>query len=198
MSKSMKALIAAFLVLACSCSKDALNPCPVNTQIKSNVTSQLAAHFVGEHFGGGIIFYLDSAGQHGLIADETDLGEYTWRPDNIITITGATKTGLGSGKSNTRKIIRSQGMSGTYAALACINSTKAGYTDWYLPSKGELKALYFRRAVIGGFSLTEYWSSTEVNGNSADYAAWTQSFDTGGEGNNYKYASLPIRAIRSF
>ena len=49
MSKSMKALIAAFLVLACSCSKDALNPGPVNTQIKSNVTSQLAAHFVGEN-----------------------------------------------------------------------------------------------------------------------------------------------------
>ena len=37
-------------------------------------------HTVGEKYGGGIVFYVDSTGQHGLIAAERDLsGKYTWQ-----------------------------------------------------------------------------------------------------------------------
>lgn len=35
-------------------------------------------HVVGERFGGGIIFYVDSSGQHGLIADSTDQKDANW------------------------------------------------------------------------------------------------------------------------
>ena len=38
-----------------------------------------AQHMVGEKWGGGIIFFLDPGGMHGLIAAESDLPEkYIW------------------------------------------------------------------------------------------------------------------------
>ena len=35
-------------------------------------------HVIGERFGGGIIFYVDSSGQHGLIADSSDQKDANW------------------------------------------------------------------------------------------------------------------------
>ena len=34
---------------------------------------------VGDKKDGGIVFWLDSTGNHGLIADVKDLGKFTWR-----------------------------------------------------------------------------------------------------------------------
>lgn len=36
------------------------------------------AHTIGEQFGGGIIYYVDETGDHGLICTAEDLGEYNW------------------------------------------------------------------------------------------------------------------------
>ena len=47
---------------------------------------------------------------------------------------------------------------------------------------------------IGGFSNSNYWSSSESN----DYYAWRVSFNNGGTGTNYKYTADRVRVIRAF
>jgi hypothetical protein len=69
------------------------------------------------------------------------------------------------------------------------------YGDWYLPSKYELSLLYLQRAVVGGFTATYYWSSTEYTPN----LAWGLSFSDGNSGvGNKDYATTHVRAIRAF
>ena len=68
----------------------------------------LPSFTIGESFGGGIIFYLDNSGEHGLIAATQDIATTFWyHLDNIQT--GATDIAVGSGKANTLKIINKHG-----------------------------------------------------------------------------------------
>jgi hypothetical protein len=70
------------------------------------------------------------------------------------------------------------------------------YGDWYLPSKFELNLLYNERAIVGGFTGSLYWSSTESNATDA----WYQDFVNRG-GQQYtlgKSYMLNMRAIRAF
>ncbi len=50
-----------------------------------------------------------------------------------------------------------------------VTAASAYGSDWHLPSKTELKVLYEHRNVVGGFAKDDYWSSTELDSNSA----WT-------------------------
>jgi len=47
--------------------------------------------------------------------------------------------------------------------------------DWHLPTKTELKLLYEQRNFVGSFTKDDYWSSTELDINSA----WIQGFLNG-------------------
>lgn len=138
MYQTMKTIIktglAAILLLAISCTKESLNPYS-NAGIKAeeNVAIKTGAHYIGEHFGGGVIFWISKNGLHGLIADTVDLGQATWSKGRNIT-TGDTATAIGTGRSNTKNIILAQGTR-RYAALACARYKGSGYTDWFLPSK---------------------------------------------------------------
>lgn len=65
----------------------------------------------------------------------------------------------------------------------CENLTFAGYSDWFLPDKDELNAMYINRYNIGGFVTAgtdfDYWSS-EYEGEIGDYDySWCQSFANG-------------------
>ncbi len=50
---------------------------------------------------------------------------------------------------------------GSYAANICANLDAYGYTDWYLPSASEFKAMYQKRHKIGNLANAFYWTSTE-------------------------------------
>ena len=65
------------------------------------------------------------------------------------------------------------------AKTTCSNLTAFGKSDWYLPSRTELDAMYKQSYLISGLSETEivkYWSSTAKD---ATYA-YTQRLDYGG------------------
>lgn len=163
--------------------------------INSNVNS---AHYVGEHYGGGIVFYVEDDGQHGLIAALVDASTGSSWFNNLYTNTNALRWGIYAGHSNTDLIIASQGL-GNYAALNCTNYSDGaiGFGDWYLPSFNELHLMYNNLHILGlgNFSNSYYWSSTEND----TMSAWGISFANGTASDSDKGSSGGyVRAIRKF
>jgi hypothetical protein len=154
-------------------------------------------HYIGESYGGGIVFWVDTTGQHGLIAAPSDSTKRWYA--GTYTSTMARGTGIGAGEINTALIIANQGLGdgGTYAARVCADLVISNYSDWYLPSKYELNLMYNQRAAIGGFVGTYYWSSTEAS--SANYNAWEQDFSNGNQWDGASKAGIhSVRAVRAF
>jgi hypothetical protein len=161
-------------------------------------------HYVGETYGGGIVFYVYDNGQHGLIASTSDqsITGVQWY-NGTFRYTGAQGDGIGSGSMNTTMIVAAQlpdNTSGVYAAKLCaqyaVTVNGITYGGWYLPSKEELNLLYLNQNIVGGLDITkDYWSSTEFGSNTAYY----QFFGNGTQGNDPKSnTSGYVRAIRAF
>lgn len=147
---------------------------------------------IGVEYQGGKIAYIDSTGQHGLIAATSDQSaSATWGCDGKV-ISAADETEIGTGRQNTLAMITAKC---TNAAQTCYGVKISGYNDWYLPSKDELNQLYINRAAIGNF-IKGYWSSSESY-RSEDNAE-CQIFDVGYEGYCLKSSEKSIRCVRSF
>jgi len=147
---------------------------------------------IGQSYQGGIIAYIDSTGQHGLIAATEDQIEIQWyNGTNIVIGTG---TAIGTGLTNTNAIIAAHDGSGSYAASIARDYNGGGYTDWFLPSKDELNILYENKTAIGGFTDYSYWSSTEFD----NVNAWKQYFNDGNQVFYYKQDANIVRAVRAF
>lgn len=158
---------------------------------------------VGNSYEGGIIFYLDNTGQHGLVVAPFDQDSATWWNGTIIHISDSTSEEIGSGKSNTRAIVNAQG-SGSYAAIICDQLVLNGYSDWFLPSYEELglicQNLYHNN--LGGFVHQPhqiYWSSSggEANGD-AQALNLQQNDGSCGGGKNPSFYKYRVRAVRAF
>ena len=153
---------------------------------------------VGDTYEGGIIFYLDGNGG-GLIAAPTDQATVNDFPDwGCIgtAISGADGLILGTGAQNTIDIENGCTTSGT-AADICSNLILSGFSDWFLPSIGELEIMYLNIGTgsnIGNFVSTKYWSSTEKD----ETYAWSWEFSSGYQDYNSKTSNKYVRAIRAF
>ncbi|HEX7411681.1 MAG TPA: DUF1566 domain-containing protein [Bacteroidales bacterium] len=148
---------------------------------------------IGQSYGGGIIFYIDGTGEHGLISATNDLPNTVWGCSGT-TISGADGTAIGTGNQNTIDIMAGCSTAGIAARL-CGDLDEGGYQDWFLPSKDELFQMFLQADVIGGFVNSFYWSSSEIDAN----YAWILDFDYG----DYDYDSKDgpnyyVRAVRSF
>ena len=160
---------------------------------------------IGDTAQGGIIFYLDPSGCHGLVCALTDQSIGTRWYAGTYGNTQAKGDGIYAGKTNTAIIIASQVAIGddnsTYAARMCnelqITQGAVTYGDWYLPSKFELNEMYLNlhQQGLGGFANDDYWSSTE-NGTSF---AWLQFFNDGNQYGTSKASNYSnVRAVRAF
>jgi len=186
------ALVTCFLLTTISCTKE--NVISHSSEM-ANSTGNTVSFTIGQRYGGGIIFYIDTTGLHGLIADTVDLRQASWNnPKNKLGIEIGTSKRIGTGYKNTDKIVLSLGDSGKYAARECWRSKRSGYTDWFLPSKDELNELYERKTQVGIFINDYYWSSSEYSYTTA----WQQNFGDGNQHDDSKYLNAYVRAVRAF
>ncbi|MBU2649356.1 MAG: DUF1566 domain-containing protein [Bacteroidetes bacterium] len=127
-----------------------------NEKDKSFSSTKKLQYEIGDPFNGGIIFYIDDSGEHGLIAAENDLNDrYKWGCNKQL---GAFDLNDGAVNST---IIAKNCNNKNGAAAMCSDLILSGFDDWYLPSINELEKLYRSQAKIGNFSGGCYWSSTE-------------------------------------
>jgi hypothetical protein len=147
---------------------------------------------IGLYYEGGIIFYLDGTGEHGLIAATGDQSPGTvW--GCFGTAIGSTGTAIGKGQVNTQAIINLCSTVGI-APQICYFMVMNGYSDWFLPSKDELNQMFIQKNVIGGFTNIAYWSSSEYDAN----LAWNQYLDDGSVYASNKNNVYCVRAVRTF
>lgn len=175
-------------------------------------SSSTTTYSVGDFAQGGIVFWVDETGQHGLVAAKEDQSTtgVRWYAGTYGN-TQAKGDGPYAGEANTSIIIAAQVAIGddgsTYAARFCneLQVTEGGktYGDWYLPSKEELNLMYQNKTTIdataganagSGFASAFYWSSTEPNLTNA----WSQAFGSGGQVNDDKDDTGRVRAVRAF
>lgn len=174
----------------------------------SERSKTLHKHYIGEMFGGGIIFYVynDLNGEeHGLIMSLEDLSEnQPW--SNVIADSTIDSKSLWDGQKNTISIINQRNHSNS-AALLCRNYVGGGHSDWYLPSIDEMSLIFNSRfeinRIVNSDALPEtkelksfnyYWTSTEAFPNTA----WVKYFAVGTNNTIGKGAGYSVRAIRKF
>jgi hypothetical protein len=170
--------------------------------LHAKTAETISSHYIGESYGGGIVFYVYDGGQHGLIAATVDQNTGIQWYNGTYRYTGTTGDGVGAGALNTAMIIATQisdNQIGNFAAKVCadysVTVDYVTYGDWYLPSKSELNLLYLQKGVVGGFADHSYWSSTELNSDNA----WYQRFITGSQANGNKDGITGyVRAVRAF
>lgn len=164
---------------------------------------------IGDFEHGGIVFYIDESGQHGLVCTKEDHGvEVKWGDRKKIRRNERFSEDLSTTTTIFNKNARKRdGIGEDHAIHICdklevIEGGKS-FNDWYLPSKEELNLMYLNAVIIdstalsnGGspFAKTYYWSATEV-----DYtSAWIQTFENGKQAQHYKNYNYNVRPVRAF
>jgi hypothetical protein len=165
-------------------------PYALHAKTAESLTSM---HYVGELYGGGIVFYVYDNGQHGLVAAIADQSTGIQWYNGSYSSTNAARDGIGAGEFNTERIITNQGV-GSYAAQLCAYYQGGNYGDWYLPSLYELNLLYEQKSVVGGFASGFYWSSIE----DLNDGALGINFVHGNQNFSDKSTPRYLRAIRAF
>lgn len=166
-------------------------------------------HYIGEAFGGGVIFHLwrDQNGvEHGLIVSLNEISpNQTARYSNVINqLIGPSAQSLWDGRNNSIAITLQPGHTMS-AANSCLAWNGGGQTDWYQPAIDELSLLWNNRldvnrtlsSISGADMLSQdygYLSSTEDSDTqafSADFA--TRKLNALSKNNGYM-----LRAVRAF
>ncbi len=180
----------------------ALTGSPISVTATATVSTGLLV--IGDFHEGGVIFYLDSSGEHGLVCAVSDQSEGAEWGCPLIAVSGAEGTAIGTGAQNTIDIEAGCATIGT-AADICANLTLNGHSDWFLPSIDELNEMYLNKAAInakaaanGGSDFDDtsrYWSSTQYG------ASTLANFCFFGNGlifTQTKERAYPVRAARAF
>ncbi|GHV23421.1 hypothetical protein FACS189494_11420 [Spirochaetia bacterium] len=76
------------------------------------------------------------------------------------------------------------------------NFNGGGFSDWHLPTRGELTLIYenIHKSKIVNLGSEWYWSSSEYKTDNA----WVHGFSAGRQGYGYKIYTFCVRAVRAF
>lgn len=168
--------------------------------------------YIGKYYEDGVIFYIDSTGEHGLLCATSDSTIWDGGGGNPILIyttwsgaglsfVGGTETGIGTGLSNTILLVNEYAPFDC-AAMWCYEASDPNH-PWFLPSRDELVEMYQNRELIDATSIAyggtafrpeDYWSSSEFAGGQA----WIVAFSNGSVAEQFITIELYARSIRSF
>lgn len=161
---------------------------------------------IGDLHEGGIVFYVDAVLGKGLtcsvVKQSAGMG-LVWSP--IVTATGeifpeietgAKGIGVFDGKENTKKILEAINKPEAYAAKLASQYSFGGFSDWYLPSKGEMELMHEQKDILQ-FDSESYWTSSE---SAVKENAWAFHLNAG---TSYELSKAwpsfySVRAIRTF
>ena len=142
---------------------------------------------------GGRIFYskIDTIGGWNFLeaAPEDYNIPLRWSPTNVIV--NNTSTDFGLGETNTSFIVNINGNNNLYSAYASYTYSLNGYSDWYLPSRGELIKMYqnlYLNGIGGLVSNGQYWSSSEDGFYSQN--AWSLKMSSNNEVNTFPKSNM--------
>ena len=174
-----------------------------------------SGHYIGESFGGGVIFWLDETGKHGLIVSMVDLSATQAWSNVANVLIGPVAQSVWNGPGNSLAIVN-QAQHTSSAAKLCLDYVNIDYgtgifTDWYLPSTGEARHLANNITQVQKNLETDgnpstivisdgfYWTSSETD----PQHAWANSLCTTSlpgswVGTTFKSELLFVRAVRAF
>lgn len=154
---------------------------------------------IGSYHAGGIVFYIDETGEHGLVMApigglNSGSVEYEFYDSDLVQwgAMGIDIATTDDGRSNTDLVLAATPGIKT-AASVCRDLTLNGYSDWYLPSLSELDLIYDCPSI----DMNEcgcFWSSEQ------DYPfhAWVFNFDYRQFFTHHKDCEIDVLPIRSF
>ncbi len=160
--------------------------------------------------GGGTIFFVDydniypgfnflEAAPAGWFGPGTpDDPALTWCSDTSntleksLTIWG--NRAIGQGQTNTATMNATCTSGAAFEVKKFNASNRNRYSDWFLPSLGELILLTQNMQGLGDLLASDYWSSSEYS----DLGGWVQSVGHGYQGSASKTTTFKVRPIRSF
>lgn len=158
-------------------------------------------HYPGDLIAGGIVFYVDSTGQNGLLTSTRNIiNDVPW---DLAPFSSASATSVFDGEANTEALM-SRSEPEDFAAYYCDTFMLNGKNDWYLPSSDELSLLFASHYQVNralgddedmnteGIQKKNYWSSTEVD------SAHAVVFQYGSPNKIAKDSLAAIRPVRKF
>ena len=155
---------------------------------------------IGDSYGGGIVVYKERG--LGIVCATQNLPSMEWLKFPTM-FTGATSELIGNSKINTELALLDP--TGSWnedfsahvqvgAIFACNNLTLNDYSDWYLPTLGDIKEVYKYKNLFSDFGSGSYWTSTESDLSSAvSFKLYNGTFAA-----NMKDAQMNVRPVRYF
>jgi len=140
---------------------------------------------VGDTLGGGVVIKLLGNNTYLIVATEDQSTSIDWGTVPL-SISGS----LSDGESATNSILATE-TKRPIAASVCRDYNGGGYTNWYLPSSGELAIAYPFRAQVG-MGPNHYWSTTI----GSDYLSYYRDFANNIEDTEYRTHLKYARAMR--
>lgn len=140
-----------------------------NFNILANIDDSSCVYSIeiGDYLYGGVVFWIDSVNQRGLVCD-INSGTAIWGCQQYGVGFDLPNHSIGDGIFNTIIILNECSYS-DIAARYCANSNAQGYSDWFLPTIASLEEIYYNRSIIdstmisnngtGLFENSSYWSS---------------------------------------
>ena len=170
-------------------------------------TSQCKVGQIGP--GGGTIFFVDYDNEFNsfnfleaapagwnLNKDLMD-PTFQWCSDITHKITSPTTWNsrqIGAGKLNTVEMLKTCKSGAAFEVQKFNNGKINKYSDWFLPSEGELMLMSANLQGLADLDDLDYWSSSEYS----EIGGWVEAIGHGYQGSASKNTLFHVRPIRQF
>ncbi len=138
---------------------------------------------INKRYGGGYIFRVDDFDFETWIVAKEDIGSAPWGCKG--TLISYTSDAIHKSAENTKTIL-AECNEPSIAARKSDAYSIDGYDDWYLPSEGEMRTVFFilKKETLDKMEIaigSKYWTSTQENKDDAIYIGYISE----GRGTSY-------------